>query len=143
MSNETGTNDREVRTIQPEQGIWRTYDGTDGLTFGRKNCLLQDRHGYLWLGTRNGLCRYDGINLITYTTEDGLVGNTARSICEDSQGCLWFGTQISGVSRYGGGIFTNYTSGIRGPGFPYGIRRSGGVIFRWCHRSGERSRGYV
>jgi ligand-binding sensor domain-containing protein len=56
----TDKESREARTVQPKQGIWRTYDGTDGLPIGGR-CLLQDRRGYLWLGTMKGLCRYEVI----------------------------------------------------------------------------------
>ena len=37
----------DVETVMPKQGIWRTYDATDGLP-GGVECLLQDREGYLW-----------------------------------------------------------------------------------------------
>ncbi len=53
-----------VEIVQPKQGIWRTYEVTDGLP-GGVLCLLQDQKGYLWLGTRSGLCRYDGQEFIT------------------------------------------------------------------------------
>ena len=99
----------EVKTIKAKKGIWRTYDGTDGLP-PTVRCLLQDRRGYIWLGTMKGLCRYDGVRFITYTTEDGLPANDVRSICEDSQGRLWFGTSGGGVSCCDGENFTNYTT---------------------------------
>ncbi len=44
-----------VETIQPKQGVWRTYDVTNGLPGGVR-CVLQDHQGYLWLGTLAGLC---------------------------------------------------------------------------------------
>ncbi|MFC1715923.1 sigma 54-interacting transcriptional regulator [Candidatus Poribacteria bacterium] len=99
----------EVEIVQPKQGIWRTYDGTDGL-HPWVSCLLQDRQGYLWLGTKNGLRRYDGEQFITYTVDDGLAGDFVRSICEDSQGRLWIGTDGDGVSCYDGKQFITYTA---------------------------------
>jgi DNA-binding NtrC family response regulator/ligand-binding sensor domain-containing protein len=104
----------EAEIIQLKQGIWRTYDATDGLP-GGVGCLLQDQHGYLWLGTSveartgTGLCRYDGSEFIVYTTEHGLAHNRVISICEDHKGRLWLGTP-RGVSCYDGQQFTNYTA---------------------------------
>jgi DNA-binding NtrC family response regulator/ligand-binding sensor domain-containing protein len=91
----------EVKTIEVKNGIWRTYDATDGLPPGAYYCLLQDRQGYLWLGTRHGLCRYDGVRFTTYTTEDGLPANSVGSIYEDSRGRLWFGAD---EGRMRGGV---------------------------------------
>jgi len=109
MLKSTNTSNDVIRIVQPRQGIWRTYDGTDGLPPGHYFCLLQDRQGYLWLGAEKGLCRYDGVRFITYTTKDGLPANCVTSICEDSQGCLWVGTD-GGVSCYDGERFTNYSA---------------------------------
>ncbi len=81
----------KVEIAQPKQGIWRTYDVTDGLP-GGVLCLLQDQKGYLWLGTRSGLCRYDGQEFITYTTADGLAADAVQALCEDREGRLWIGT---------------------------------------------------
>ena len=99
----------KIETIQPKQGIWRTYDVTDGLP-GGVQCLLQDRQAYLWLGMNSeGFCRYDGAEFTTYTTDDGLADNGVMAICEDSKGNLWFGTP-DGVSCFDGQRFTNYTT---------------------------------
>ena len=109
----------ESKIIKAKQGIWRTYDATDGLP-GGVECLLQDRQGYLWLGTSvesaavgtgigTGLCRYDGKEFITYTTDDGLAHNRIISIYEDRTGKLWLGTP-KGVSCYDGQRFTSYTT---------------------------------
>ena len=104
-----GEKESDVETSPPELGIWRTYDVTDGLPAG-VGSMLQDRHGYLWLGTSAGLCRYDGAEFITYTTADGLASNFVNAICEDRQGRLWIGTSENGISCYDGKEFTNYTT---------------------------------
>jgi ligand-binding sensor domain-containing protein len=105
----------EVEIVQPKRGTWQTYDVTDGLSGGVK-CLLQDQHGYLWLGTGAGLCRYDGTEFVTYTTADGLADNRIMVICEDRQGRLWLGIGMSilaegrGVSCFDGQRFITYTT---------------------------------
>jgi len=123
MSKETNSSNYEERMVQPKQGVWRTYDGADGLPAG-ENCLLQDRQGYLWLGSIHGLCRYDGVNFATYTTEHDLAGNLVSSMCEDHRGRLWIGTFEGGVSCYDNKDkgdsphFVNYTTenGLAGNG---------------------------
>ena len=90
----------EVKTIKVKKGVWRTYDATDGLP-GDPYHLHQDKWGYLWIGTREGLCRYDGREFITYTPADGLDDKMIQAFCEDSQGRLWIGTK-KGLSCFDG-----------------------------------------
>ncbi|MBI1923932.1 hypothetical protein HYR99_06740, partial [Candidatus Poribacteria bacterium] len=122
MTMKTSTKERpptkrpiDAQMRPPKHGTWQTYDVTDGLPAGVV-CLLQDRHGYLWLGTNGGgLCRYDGAEFIIYTTADGLADNQISSICEDPHGRLWIGTGSitsksgKGVSCFDGRDFTTYT----------------------------------
>jgi len=93
----------------PGTGHWRTYDPTDGLANGVVFSMLQDREGYLWFGTQNGLSRYDGQTWTTFTTKDGLAANGVGSILQDREGNLWFGTS-GRVSRYDGQTFTTFTT---------------------------------
>ncbi|MBI1927273.1 tyrosine-type recombinase/integrase [Candidatus Poribacteria bacterium] len=76
-----------VEILPPKRGVWRTYDVTDGLPSGAGK-LLQDAKGYLWITTRVGVCRYDGVEFMTYTTEDGLGDNYIWTLDEDSLGRL-------------------------------------------------------
>jgi len=46
--------------LPAQQYTFRQYGPSDGLTNLGVNCLLQDHTGYLWVGTDNGLFRYDG-----------------------------------------------------------------------------------
>ena len=71
--------------------------------------VLQGRNGDLWIGTREGLCRYDGRTFTTWTTDDGLVQNSITQLIEDREGNLWMGT-FGGVSRFDGQTFTNFTT---------------------------------
>ncbi len=65
-----GEKERDVEIIEPKVGVWRTYDVTNGLPGGVR-CMLQDHQGYLWLATQAGLCRYDGVEFLTYTVPTG------------------------------------------------------------------------
>ncbi|MBC8183287.1 hypothetical protein H8E88_19450 [candidate division KSB1 bacterium] len=66
-------------------------------------CIIQDSQGYLWLGTNDGLVRYDGCEFRTYKHQPGdtttIPGNGIVDLFEDSRDWLWIGTS-DGLSLY-------------------------------------------
>jgi len=76
----------------------------DGLSQSTVNSILQDSQGYLWLGTENGLDRYDGDSIREYRrergNEHGLASDYIWSMAEDAQGDLWLATEGGGVARW-------------------------------------------
>jgi serine phosphatase RsbU (regulator of sigma subunit) len=70
--------------------------------------MMDDKNGNLWIGTLNGLSKYDGNTFTNFNVSSGLVNNTVRCVLQDKNGNLWFGTD-GGVSRYDGSYFTNFT----------------------------------
>jgi signal transduction histidine kinase/ligand-binding sensor domain-containing protein len=74
-----------------------------GLSDGRVQAILQDRTGFIWLGTNNGLNRYDGYDIVAYrhdpTNAHSLSGNLIESLYEDRTGALWVGTR-SGLHAF-------------------------------------------
>jgi ligand-binding sensor domain-containing protein len=87
---------------------WTTDDGlpTNTLIF-----LNQDKDGYLWIGSYDGLIRFDGSQFINYSKEStpNLSSFHARSLEEDSKGNLWIGTG-NGLVKHYKGKFTDLTS---------------------------------
>lgn len=75
--------------------------GTDnGFSGASVNWLHQDSHGYLWIGSIDGLVRYDGVNSQLYKKEDLHTGSSAvSSVYEDGGGNIWIGTE-AGLTRY-------------------------------------------
>lgn len=75
----------------------------DGLPENAIRGILQDRFGYLWLATQNGLVRYDGYEMRVYSWErDNPISvnhRWIRSMFEDKRGTLWIGTEI-GLNRF-------------------------------------------
>lgn len=65
--------------------------------------MIQDREGFLWIGTQDGLNRYDGYGFTVYRPEPGnaesLSGNFIHALYEDAAGTLWVGTN-AGLSRF-------------------------------------------
>ena len=55
-----------------QEYVPRTLSVAEGLANERLSCILQDRKGYIWFGTWEGLSRFDGAEFSTLTTQDGL-----------------------------------------------------------------------
>jgi diguanylate cyclase (GGDEF)-like protein len=65
---------------------------TEGLGDLNVNCIAQDRTGYLWVGTENGLYRYDGLQFRQFGTAEGIRARTIQNLFVGSDGTLWVGT---------------------------------------------------
>jgi ligand-binding sensor domain-containing protein len=55
-------------------------------------CLLQDRAGFIWMCTENGLFRHDGVGFERFWKSEGIDSSTIRGAVEDASGALWVGT---------------------------------------------------
>lgn len=93
-------------TLPEAQGIppqFRHYTIENGLSSNTIHCLLQDRTGYIWCGTEDGLNRFDSRHFKTFRHIPGdttsLGNNVIHSLLEDTKGQLWIGTE-KGVFRY-------------------------------------------
>ena len=75
----------------------------NGLSHNTIFSLLQDRYGYIWIGTQNGLNRYDGFTCKLYSLDDSIAtnqnysGEQVSALFEDKKGNLWVGTKNSGI----------------------------------------------
>jgi sugar lactone lactonase YvrE len=65
------------------------YDTRDGLAGSVVYDALQDKEGFMWFATENGLSRFDGKRFKTFTTKDGLPDNEILRLFLDSKGRLW------------------------------------------------------
>ena len=61
--------------------------------------IHQDKYGYMWFGTWEGLNKYDGYNYTIYNVQDGLSDHTIHCILEDEDGFLWLGT-TRGLNKF-------------------------------------------
>ena len=68
-------------------------DYVDGLGNLSVNCLLQDRSGFLWIGTESGLYQYDGSRFWQFGLKEGLPSGFVRALSLDRDGRLWVGTR--------------------------------------------------
>ncbi len=78
--------------------LWRA---STGLRASVINAILQTPDGYLWLGTDNGLYRFDGLQFKAFTKENtpGLTDNDISSLAADTKGNLWIGLSNSGICK--------------------------------------------
>ena len=84
-----------------------------GLPQNSVSPVYQTRNGYLWLGTQEGLVRFDGSHFTVYDSrsDEQILSNWIRAIYEDRDGNLWFGTHDGGLSCLNKeGKFFTYTS---------------------------------
>lgn len=79
----------------------------EGLPQNSVTTVVQSRMGYLWLGTFNGLVRFDGVNFRVYDTDNTaeLRGNRILKLFESSDGSLWIGTDGAGLACLRNGRF--------------------------------------
>ena len=82
---------------------FKQFSLAEGLSQSSVLCILQDREGFLWFGTRDGLNRFDGHNFINYrhNSQDthSLSNNFIRSLFQDEQGDIWVGT-MNGLNKF-------------------------------------------
>ena len=71
--------------------------------------IIQDYQGYMWFGTRNGLCKYDGYKFTVYqhdpTDTTSIGSNIIETLFEDRTGTLWIGTFYGGLNKFNREIF--------------------------------------
>lgn len=83
---------------------YETVSTAQGLSQGMVFDLLQDREGFLWVATKNGLNRYDGYAFKVFSNDPynphTLSSNTVVKLFEDTKGRIWVGTEDAGLNVY-------------------------------------------
>jgi signal transduction histidine kinase/ligand-binding sensor domain-containing protein len=78
-----------------ENFVFENFSIPQGLSNPTINCICEDKYGFLWIGTNDGLSRYNGYEFKVYknnpSDSTSLPGNTINTICEDNNGNLWIG----------------------------------------------------
>lgn len=76
----------------------------NGLSHPKANCIIEDKRGFIWIGTDDGLNRYDGRYFTVFRHQPGnnssISGNMINDILEDQDGVLWIATADGGLTRY-------------------------------------------
>ncbi len=77
----------------------RSWQVGQGLPSSTVNAITQTRDGYLWLGTDEGLARFDGLKCRVFGLQEGLKNLQVSALLEDRSGTLWIGTAGGGLGR--------------------------------------------
>jgi len=83
----------------PQATALQCFGVRDGLAHERVNCFFEDRLGFLWIGTWEGLSRFDGREFQDFGTADGLTSPLVWCVGEAPSGRLWIGTHCGGMAR--------------------------------------------
>jgi len=92
-----------TESVMADQLVVRSWRTEAGLPQNTVNAIAQTREGYLWLATRDGLARFDGVRFTLFALAEGLPNVDVLALYEDRAGALWIGTAGGGVSRLASG----------------------------------------
>ncbi|WP_336518310.1 sensor histidine kinase [Pollutibacter soli] len=89
---------------QSQALYFRNLNTDNGLSNNKVNCILQDRRGFMWIGTDDGLNRYDGFRFEVYRHDAAvpstISGNIITDLLEDKDGVIWIATADGGLTRF-------------------------------------------
>jgi ligand-binding sensor domain-containing protein/class 3 adenylate cyclase len=94
-----------MRTVSPDDFladyVSRVWTAADGLPGNTITDIIQDDTGYLYIGTYDGLVRFDGVefSIFNHTTDSKYDFVSARSLFQDSKRNIWVGTNDQGIVR--------------------------------------------
>jgi ligand-binding sensor domain-containing protein/two-component sensor histidine kinase len=88
----------------------RIWQSDDGLPHNSVWAVAQGQHGYLWVGTQQGLVRFDGLHFVGLdeSAPTELTRGWITALCVTSDGSLWIGCDGYGLSRMKGESFTHF-----------------------------------
>ncbi|HWB63017.1 MAG TPA: two-component regulator propeller domain-containing protein, partial [Chitinophagales bacterium] len=83
---------------------FETLTTRNGLSSNDITCVYEDHNGFLWVGTRDGLNKFDGRVFKSFRADpadsNSLSGNNISAIMQDKQGIFWIATRDGGLTRY-------------------------------------------
>src|SRR5713101_2354035 len=97
--------------LRAQRYNFKFYAEEQGLQNLAVQVVMQDRAGFLWVGTQNGLYLYDGNHFIGFSKTEGLPGARIESLHESIDGTLWVGTR-TGLARRDGERFVRVHLGV-------------------------------
>ena len=87
-----------------EELIFKNFNSADGLSQHDVNCIIQDKDGFMWFGTNDGLNKYDGYNFKIFrpskNTSGSISGRIIQKIESDYYGNLWIASLDGGLNYY-------------------------------------------
>jgi len=88
---------------QKKNLVFRKITSSDGLPQNSVLSICEDKYGFMWFSTEDGVCKYDGVNFTIYKNDPddstSLIHNYVQRIIKDTDGDIWFATE-SGLCMY-------------------------------------------
>lgn len=108
---------RHIGVITYDEKKFSPYPEPPQLIKELLNTILVDSKGNIWYGsdytnndiTSGDLWKFDGKTFVEFTKKDGLSNTAVYTILEDRGGSIWIGTRNTGLYRYDGKTFTNFS----------------------------------
>lgn len=106
----TRTPQKSARQPIPQYSV-RLWQTEDGLPQNSVQAAIQTRDGYIWVGTQNGLARFDGVRFTVFHPRNvpEMKSGFIFSLAEASDGSLWIGTYNGGLLKIKNGVFSRFT----------------------------------
>ena len=105
---------QKYQVLPPTEVRFNHLSLEEGLSHSTVTAILQDSQGFIWIGTLDGLNRFDGYDVTIFKNDPAvptsLSANHVSALFEDGSGALWVGTEGGGLSRFDRPTekFTNY-----------------------------------
>ena len=103
--------------LYPQTPSYYHYTSSDGLASSTVYKIIQDKDGFIWFATANGMSKFDGKHFTTFRTVDGLNSNSIISLLEGENGELYIGNFEKGINVFRNGKIENYCTEINGKSF--------------------------
>ena len=93
----------QIKNVQPSNQRIESFNSQQGFNQNTVTAIISDSKGYLWIGTPNGLVRYDGYSFEYYyhdhENQQSLINNYVSHLLSDSKGRVWIATR-EGLNIY-------------------------------------------
>ena len=89
---------------QPPNLFFEKITTENNLSNNKVNCIIEDNRGFIWIGTNDGLNRFDGNNFTIFRNKPGvsssISGNIITGLLQDTNAILWISSSDGGLCKY-------------------------------------------